>query len=642
MQITTVVAACVFMLAVGKIAAEESEIVVGKNGTSDWQIMNASPDSEVCSWAAGELQKYIEKMSACRLPISEGDGEPALVIGLRDDLPPEDQAALPKQAAGYDGYSIAITDKRIIVGGANERGAVYGAYDLLERMGCRWFYPQSDEKDAEVVPRSETIRLKSGQTSIASPIKYRICNASAFFFEIDPPVMKAQLDAAMKARYNGIGWQCDHRSYVGDQYKEMERAGVIAEVKKRGMLLHGPAHSFPHFLKNDYFDEHPDWFGMRDGKRVKQVFGGAQFCWSNVEARRKFVDNAEEFVLASPGLDIFCTLGFDGGQACECPECKKSTPSDLVFLLMGELIDRLAVSTPNVVVETVGGYGPVHEPPKGTKSHDKLRVIWAHWGRHHGMGYDDDRYGLKDNLETWRKAVPGRLTLCQYYTDNFATPWVSAPYVLVLKGDRRYILDKGIDSVYMLVYPRGYWWNHGLNNYMAGVCYYDVSKDPYEVIRDWAMYYFGPAAGPLLAAYYTQWATEINLCYHVRDGSTPKDREMLARQRKLWIDPAVEAVKDDPLLSHRVGKVARLHRAAELLTEVHAIRERVTALRTVGKLDEARDALQEARSAADRVIAYMTEIANLNQGLIDKGEVPGFMTLGIKGWIGEEEKALKE
>ena len=596
--------------------------------TSDWHIINRSKGE----FAVGELQKYLRQIGV-DLPIAEGS--PAIIVGLRSDLPNE---SLPPKSSGHDGYAVAVTSDKIVIAGDNERGVIYGVYDLLERLGCRWFYPTQDPEDPEVVPRLDVIQLDEGSWAKASPIPIRICNASAFFFEINRERMKKQLDAAMKARYNGIGWQCDHRTYVGDQYKEMAATGVIVEMKKRGMLLHGPAHSFIHFLKDEYFAEHPEWFGMLDGKRVPQL-KGAQFCWSNAEARTKFVDNAEQFVLNSSGIDIFCTLGNDGGRACECPECKKWMPADLVFLLMNELIERLQKSAPRVMVETVGAYGPVSEPPKVTKANPRLRIIWAHWGRYHGYGFDDPRYGMIDNLETWRKAVKG-ITLCLYYTDNFATPWISAPYTKVLSGDRRYILDKGIDAIYMLVYPEGYWWNHGLNCYMAGRCYYDASLSPFDVLHDYAIHYYGNDAGPLLAAHYAEWAREIDLCYHVKDNATDADRAMLAQQKLLWIDPAVRAVKGDPVLSHRVGKAAKLHDLAERLGEAHRRRQKIEQLRANGEFKEARECLKKAKKYVDGLLAHMTSLGRLNQGLIDEREVPGFISLGLKGWIEKEEKAI--
>jgi len=634
-----------------------------KNGQSDWRTINMSDSSTVCAFAAGELRWYLAMIGGFELPFADAvDETPSIVLGLRSDICPSEAGSLPEPAAGYDGFALSISENRIIIAGNNERGVVYGVYEILERIGCRWFYPTMDPADAEVVPRLDNVELECGTYAVASPIKIRVCNASSFFFDIDPIAMKKQLDLAMKARYNCMGWQCHHNTYVGDQYRELVATGVIGAIEKRGMMLHGPAHSFPHFLPNEFFDEHPEWFGMMDGKRVKQVFGGRQFCWSNAEARKTFIDNAERFVLGADdvggvsrprtqsgsgdpsykgtAISIFCTLAFDGGPACECPECAKSTPGDLVFQLLNELVERLQVSAPQVMVETSGGYHPVHEPPQVTKAHDKLRIVWAHWGRHHGMGFDDPRYDWLDNLETWRKAAKGGLTLCMYYTDNFATPWISAPYERVIESDRRYILDKGVDAIYMLMWPKGYWWNHSLNHHLAGRCFYDASITTRELLCDYATTYFGPKAGPLLLDYYIEWAENIDLPYRVKDDSRPSDRAMLADQRRKFIDPAIAAVAEDIPYGHRVRKVALLHEAAEKLTEAHRMHDEIEKLRASGDFDAAAKLLEEAKTYTDELIKHMAWLADLDLGLIDRDEVPAFMTMTIKGWIENEEKAI--
>lgn len=637
-----------------------SSAVVVNDGRSDWRIVNMSDSSRVSAFAAGELRWYLAMIGGFELQFADAvDETPSIVLGLRSDICPSEAELLPAPAEGFDGFALTITPNRIVIAGDNDRGVLYGVYELLERVGCRWFYPMMDPADPEIVPRLDTIALDCETYAVASQIPIRICNASSFFFDIDPIVMKKQLDVAMKARYNGMGWQCDHRTPVGDQYRELAETGVIDAIQKRGMMLHGPAHSFPHFLPNELFDEHPEWFGMKDDKRVKQEIGGRQFCWSNAEARKVFVDNAERFVLESPAISIFCTLAYDGGLACECPECAKSTPGDLVFQLLNELVERLQVSAPHVMVETSGGYNPVHEPPRVTKAHDKLRIVWAHWGRAHDMGFDDPRYGWLENLETWRKAARGGLTLCMYYTDNFATPWISAPYERVIEGDRRYILGKrgqstplslwdsplsshegSVNGIYMLMWPKGCWWNHSLNHYLAGRCFYDANITPRELLRDYAMYYFGPDAGPLLLDYYIEWADNIELPYRVKDDSRPSDRAMLAEQRRRFIDPAVAAVEGDIVLSHRVRKVALLHEAAEKLTEAHRMHDEIENLRAAGDFDAASALLDQAKTYTDDLIKHMAWLADLDLGLIDRNEVPGFMTLAIKGWIEREESAI--
>ncbi len=120
------------------------------------------------------------------------------------------------------------------------------------------------------------------------------------------------------------------------------------------------------------------------------------------------------------------------------------------MVLMSEVIDALKPVRPGLSVEAVGGYAPMVEPPTGAAIHPDLRVAWAHWGRYLGFGYDDARYDRRKNLEDWQKVAPGGMTIVQYYSDNFAEPWVMPPFAGAIRGDRQYLLGRGIDSVYFL------------------------------------------------------------------------------------------------------------------------------------------------------------------------------------------------
>ena len=513
---------------------------------------------------------------------------------------------------------------RIVLAGENGRGAVYAAYDLLERAGCRWFYPAQDPEDPEVVPRRPTIDLDPCRRSVASPLRFRIANGSAWFFQVDPRAAALQLDWAMKCRYNAVGWQGDHRSPIAGQYRAMEEAGLIAELEKRDMVLHGPAHSFDQFLRaEDHLKDHPEWFGLRDGKRVPQTYLGAQFCWSNPGARAEFVRNVEAFVRACPRLGILAIVPFDGGKACACGDCRRAGPANLLVKLLGEVIARLAETAPGVLVETVGGYEPMTEPPSGAAIDPRLRIVWAHWGRYLKTGYDDPAYGRRGNLEAWRKAAPGGLTVCQYYADNFSEPWILPPFTAALAGDRRYFLSRGIESVYVLFWPKGFWWNHSLNGFLAGRCFYDVSLDPESELRDHALRYYGERAGGLLASWFEEWARDVDLAYRVRDGATEEDRAELAAERRRWIDPAAAAAAGDPVLARRVGKVEKLHDLAERLAGLHLLRQETRAAAKSGDRAAARRLLAQARERTEETLTRMRALADLEQGLIDRNEVAG-------------------
>ena len=214
------------------------------------------------------------------------------------------------------------------------------------------------------------------------------------------------------------------------------------------------------------------------------------------------------------------------------------------------------------------------------------------------------------------------------------------PFALAIQGDRRYLLSHDIDSVYFLIYPPGYWWNHGLNTYLAGRCFYDVSLDSFALIRDYATHYYGPTAGPLVAEYYDQWARDPDLAYRVRGGTTRRDRETLAAQRRTLIDPAVESSKNDPVAAYRVSKVAGLHSLAERLAESHHLRHQVQWARHQGDFDRASKLLESARVTTDAMLAFGSELADRNQGLTDKTDVAGFIKLAVKNWIDAEAKAI--
>ena len=633
--------------AIGGTPPNEAELVSA--GKTDWRIASPSIKSPGVEWAAHELQIYLHQMTGCELPIARRPGSrPAIVLGLRDHLSRADRALLPPSAPGYDGYAIAIrpaagkTPARVVIAGDNGRGVIYGAYELLERLGCRWFYPTEDAADPEIVPQQATLALPAGSWAVASPMQYRICNGSEWFFEMQAAPALKQLDWAMKNRYNTMGWQADTHTPLELQYQKLADTGLLGELRKRDMMLHGPAHCFNLLLRaEDHMTNHPDWFGLRNGKRLPQTFAGAQFCWSNPDARKQFTDNVEAFARRATQIHILCLVPFDGGQACECDRCKKAGASNLLMLLMGEVIERLKVSRPDLLVETVGGYGPMTDPPDSAQIHPRQRVVWAHWGRGYVVGYDDDRYDRKDNLEKWRRAARGGITLCQYYADNFAEPWVLAPFTIAMEGDRRYFQQKGIDSVYMLMWPRGYWWNHSLNAYLAGRCFYDFSLSPYDLLADYARRYYGPQAGPLLADYFAAWARNPELCYRVRGDSRDQDRAALADQRRRLLDPATKLAASDPLLAYRVAKVEKLHTLAERLMEVHRQRYEIQRLRRAGEFDQARAQLQKSRACTDEVLALFYSLADLNQGLIERKEVPTFITANVKNWLDEEAKAIE-
>jgi alpha-glucuronidase len=170
---------------------------------TDWSIVVSTNAGQAEHFAAQELQRYIEQICGARMPVVEDTAKgPNIRIGQRIDL--NNMMELPEPIQGFDGYSIAITESAITVAGDNPRGVIYGAYDLLERLGCRWYFPTLDPADPEVVPQNPDLMLDTGAWSEAAQVELRWFNGAAFFNEMVEDRQLAEIDWAMKNRYNGV------------------------------------------------------------------------------------------------------------------------------------------------------------------------------------------------------------------------------------------------------------------------------------------------------------------------------------------------------------------------------------------------------------------------------------------------------
>ena len=79
---------------------------------------------------------------------------------------------------------------------------------------------------------------------------------------------------------------------------------------------------------------------------------------------------------------------------------------------------------------------------------------------------------------------------------------------------------------------------------------------------------------------------------------------------------------------------------AEHLTEVHRRRDEIRRLRKAGNLERARALLAESQTFTDDVVVLFYKYADLEQGLIERSEIAGFIKPRVKGWINEEAKAI--
>jgi hypothetical protein len=120
---------------------------------------------------AGEVQKYVEKMSGARLTVvkegeADNSGLPVQIVIGHSKIAADNGVKVP---AGFrevigdpnvfeeEGFVIKTKGSAIILGGNSDgpyRGTIYAGYDFLERLGCRFYFPG---EWGEVVPEKKTV-----------------------------------------------------------------------------------------------------------------------------------------------------------------------------------------------------------------------------------------------------------------------------------------------------------------------------------------------------------------------------------------------------------------------------------------------------------------------------------------------------
>lgn len=598
------------------------------HGTTRFRIEVRSPKAIEASFAAGELVKYLAKIGGTTVEIADAKAPPGprMVIGMRNELSAADRALLPPAAEGFDGYAIAVVAgkdaPRVVIGGDEARGLVYAVYDLLERLGCVFTHPRLDPTDPEAIPVSRDVAVPEGRWAVASKVRFR----TLAWFEwrerdpdkiaTTPEELVAQIDWAMKSRYNVF------ESTAMEAPPNHPLARALHAAKDRGMMLQAPGHNFGLFIPTDpaNFAAHPEYFGLYNGERVLHWELGAQFCWTNPKAQKAFTDNVVAFVKARPDLDVLELSGLDGGKllhVCGCEECAKHSPTDNVINLLNGTVQRLAKERPDLVVETLGGYQYAEEPPATAKPDERLRVFWADWNRSQMAGYSSPTYAKRrENLEAWLKAFDGRLTVFQYYADQYKNSWFMGPLAVQMLEDREYILKNHIDGVLTLLFPDGYWWRSSINAWLAGRVFYDASTDPFALLREYALAYYGPAGEPM-AAYLDEWARDPALGMRSRFGAMPFHFGKLRAQRAKELDEATRLAEGDPVAKRRVATLVRLHLLAETFMAIDLLTTHTNELREKGDLAGAQRELEAARRRLSLAKGMSDELIAEKRGLVD-------------------------
>ena len=341
-------------------------------------------DDVVCTecFAAVELQRYLRRATGRTgdFAVVDDDAPPGgdwIVVGgaatnaAARRLPPVGGAGAADRPAGearpesYRIRTLRVGTRRVVhLAGGGRVGTLYAAYDLLHRLGCRWFAPGPDHEE---IPR--IARVGEVNAAAAASFDTRGFHAwedrgdEAFLLwmarnrlnywcvEQDSHPLMRKLGIRMSCGAHDAqklfldpagAWPYDHPKFAGDE-RDAKGNRRRADPYVVGKAYRGDADGDG---KLSRFEAHPEWFALVGGKRVPGIRGefGTNYCTSNPDATAEFMNNYVRALIDGPYRDAdvvrFWTL--DGGKWCQCPACKAlGTPTDRNLLLVHQLDRRI-------------------------------------------------------------------------------------------------------------------------------------------------------------------------------------------------------------------------------------------------------------------------------------------------------------
>ena len=331
----------------------------------------------VVAFAAKELARYVKKIAGLTLTIkhkTKFDTESSGIwVGLCTEFTLDHWPQL-KPSYWDDGFAIRQQHKQLLITGTNGRSVLFGVYAYLESLGARWVRPGPQ---GELLPTLEALPVQDFEMLEKASYRHRgTCIEGAPSLEH----VLNMLDWMAKRRMNSFFLQFHHSGtfwnrwyaraynpYFGkpehlseDDFYAMDDK-VIAEVKKRGMLLHQVGHGWTAatvdmpcngWVTTDLqvAPEKKRWLAKVNGKRELHAHMpvNTELCYSYKPAFNALVNNITSYAKEHPQIDVLHVWLSDSmNNKCECEQCAKMSPADWYMKLVNALAEKLYEVNPD-------------------------------------------------------------------------------------------------------------------------------------------------------------------------------------------------------------------------------------------------------------------------------------------------------
>jgi len=462
------------------------DLVIAQGGATTATIVVAPNAGKWEAQAAGDLAKYIARMSGAKVPLASAPD--AIAAALKSSMPVlivgqealAADASLAKALAGVakakpvvraDAVVVKRAGNRVFITGTNDESHYFAAAWLLQQWGCRWYLPGDF---GECIPAAPELKIGALDHAYAPP------------FEV---------------RHYWLSWNA-----AGDGADEFQRRNFMSSSRLAGM-----GHALGEHTKKL----------IPPGKTMFNVplaeEATAEAVAASVEA---------DYAKGVPGISLAIEDGNYVSDSARDKELQaglfdkymlQPSNTDAMMTLYNSVAKKLREKYP-ASPTIIGGmaYANVTLPPQRVLSVEPNIVMWLapiDIDPNHGM--DDPRspprQEYREMLYRWAQLTQGRLVIYDYDQGQLVWRDMPNPSHFAFAQDVKHYRKAGILGVG--TESRGAAATTFLNLFFRGQLMWNPDDDVAAHLAEFYPKFYGPAAAPMSeywSAIYTAWEQTLS------------------------------------------------------------------------------------------------------------------------------------
>ena len=392
-------------------------------------------------------------------------------------------ATLP--AWEVDGVFLKSVKDGVVLDGDPARAPIYAVDLYLEKYcGVRWW-----TSDAATYPKLAAVPVAGVDLAYAPQFKYR----ETYYLDGFDPLFKVR----SKGNFSSL-----------TRYMLTDMAFIPSELGGNHRLYffegrHSAYHSFFEVLPtNTYFNAHPEWYSLIDGKRQPK-----QLCLANAEMKAEYVKETLKRLRADSSVDFIQVSQNDWRGYCQCEGCKAmmdedgGAPSGPYLRFANEVAEAVEKEFPNVRIDTFA-YQFTRKAPAKTRPRPNVVVRLCDIECDFARPLSDPSSPLNakfaQDIADWKRVAGGNLFVWDYLA-NFWSYMLPHPNISQIAPNIRLFAENGAVGVFEqgdALCSAGSFAT--LRHYLAAHLLWDPGDDENRLMDEFLAGYYGKSAAPFL------------------------------------------------------------------------------------------------------------------------------------------------